>query len=149
MPESQSHLVLPRSSLAAAKAMRAETLVEKLELQEAQEWERKELQRIRQAANPTVTQNTRVDQAMSMMAHLREKKKAIYVELEMRHRLKAEQASYMRAALELREANLTAADRKVRAEETRRGQILFSRVCPELHPEWRQHAQEQFLAKKL
>jgi hypothetical protein len=49
----------------------------------------------------------------------------------------------------LREANLSAEERRLRAAETRRGQILFSKVCPELHPEWRQHAQEEFLAKKL
>jgi hypothetical protein len=129
--------------------MRAERLVAKLELQEQREWERKEQERMRQAANPTVTLDTRVDQAISMMAHLREKKRSIYVELEMRHRLKAEQASYMRAASELREANLSAEERRLREVETRRGQILYSKVCPELHPDWRQHAQEEFLAKKL
>ena len=37
----------------------------------------------------------------------------------------------------LREANMTAAEKQARAEETRRGQILFSRIVPENHPDWR------------
>jgi hypothetical protein len=45
--------------------------------------------------------------------------------------------------------NLTAEERRLRAEETRRGQILFSRVIPELHPDWRIHAAAEFNAKKL
>jgi hypothetical protein len=118
--------------------MKAERLLAKLQLQQEMEWEREEHERKRKAANPTVTLDLKVDQAISMIAHLRQKKDDIYAELEMRHQLKYEQASYMRALMELREANLTAEEREARAEETRRGQILYSKVCPELHPDWRQ-----------
>lgn len=115
--------------------LQAERLVAKLQLEEEMEWNRKE--EMRKAANPTVTLDLKVDQALSMMKHLREKTADIHVELEMRRRLKAEQERYQQAAAELREANLTAEERQLRAEGIRRGQILFSRIVAENHPDWR------------
>jgi hypothetical protein len=44
----------------------------------------------------------------------------------------------------LREANVTVAEKQARAEETRRGQILFSRIVPENHPDWRLQENSNF-----
>ena len=37
----------------------------------------------------------------------------------------------------LREANMTAAEKQARADETRRGQKLLARIVPENDPDWR------------
>lgn len=84
--------------------MRAETLVAKLELQAEREWDRQWKETERQALNPRVTRDLKVDQALSMMSHLRKKTSDIHCELEIRRRLRAEQERYQQAAAELREA---------------------------------------------
>jgi hypothetical protein len=129
--------------------MRAETLVAKLELQAEREWEKQWENQRQEALHPNITQAVRDEQSISMICRLRKQTTDAYYQLELKRRLKAEQEGFLRASMQLREANLTAADRQARADETRRGQIVFSRVCAELHPDWRQHAQEEFLAKKL
>lgn len=129
--------------------LQAERLVAKLQLEQEVEWQRKELKRKQRAANPTVTLDMKADQAISMIRLLREKKDDIYAELGMRHSLQLEHASYMRAVMELREANLTTEERQARDEDIRKGQILYSKVCPELHPDWRQLAQEEFNKKRI
>jgi hypothetical protein len=76
-----------------------------------------------------------------MISHLQKRTDDIRMELEVRKRLKAEEEKYAKVARELREANLTLAERKAREAEIRRSQILLSRVvCPELSPTWKQEA---------
>ena len=119
-------------------------------------WQAKQQERKYQAAHPTVTLDRRVDQAVDMIRHLRKKTSDLRCELDLRRRLKAEQDRYQLAAAELREANLTAEERRLRVEEIRRGQILFSRIVPENHPDWRSqensnaefYRQQSALAKK-
>lgn len=129
--------------------MTAERLVAKLEHQQEMEWQIQEYERKRQAANPVVTLDHKVDAAISMIRLLQRKKQDIYAELGMRQRLQLEHASCMRAVMELREANLTAAERRERDEETDRGRRLYSRIIPELSPSWREEAASAFKNKKL
>jgi hypothetical protein len=129
--------------------MRLETLVAKLELQEEREWEKQWAKQRQEALHPRITQEAKDEQSISMICRLQKKTADVYYQLELNRRLQAEQEHFLRASMQLREANLTTAERKARENEAHRGQILFSKVCPELHPDWRQHAQEEFLAKKL
>lgn len=111
--------------------MKAERLLAKLQLQAEREWDQQWQQRQYEAAHPIVTQDMRIHQRVSMIRHLKNKTDDITMELEMRKRLKVEQDRHLKATLELREANLTMAEREARPQETRRGQILFSRIVPE------------------
>jgi hypothetical protein len=80
---------------------------------------------------------------------IRSKTASIHSKLALKREWEAESAKYLAASMELRTAQLTNADKKAQAEETRRGQILYSRLAPELHPEWREHAQAEFSRRKL
>ena len=71
----------------------------------------------------------------------------IEMELDLRKQVELEQERNLAARMKLREANRTPAEKKAQAEETRRGQILFSRIVPENHPDWRAMATAEFLAK--
>src|ERR1700730_16946064 len=127
--------------------MKAERLLQKLQLQAAVASERERQQRKYEAAHPTVTQHMRIDQGISMICHLKDKTDEIRMELEVGKRLKAQEKKYLKAAMELREARLTPAERKAREAETLRGQRLFARVIPELSPTWREDATAAFKAK--
>jgi hypothetical protein len=54
-------------------------------------------------------------------------------------RIELEAERHLRATMALRKANMTTTEKQARAEETSRGQILFSRIVPENDPDdWRQ-----------
>jgi hypothetical protein len=130
--------------------MKAERLYNKVMLEAEREEERRyETERLEVIRLNTKQPESKADQDIRRICQLRKKTGDIYYQLELDRRLRAEQDGYLKAAAELREANLTAAERRARAVETRKGQILFSKVCRELHPDWRQHAREEFLAKEL
>jgi hypothetical protein len=89
---------------------------------------------IRQNISP----ESKSDQCRRKLRELRAKTNAIEHELDLRHRVELESQRHLKATMALREANLTVAEKQARAEETRRGQILFSRIVPENHPDWRE-----------
>jgi hypothetical protein len=105
------------------------------------------LDRRREAMQPKPVSRTSANNAK--IRHLRSKTQEMEYELDTNRRLEAETKKNFAATMKLRESRLTAAERRLRAVETRRGQLLYSRVIPELHPDWRRQAQEEFFAKKL
>lgn len=118
--------------------MKAERLLQKLQLQAAVASERERQERRYEAAHPTVKPEVQEDQKISRICNLRKRTNDIRFQLELDKQLKLEEEKLLKASVELREANMTSAERKARAEEVRRGQILFSRLVPENHPDWRQ-----------
>ena len=74
-----------------------------------------------------------------MISHLRKRTDDLRFQLELRQQLKLEQEPFLKESIKLREANRTPGERKAQAEEIRRGQIFFSGVVPENHPDWREH----------
>jgi hypothetical protein len=117
--------------------MTAEHLHAKLMLEAAQNeerlWHQERLELVK-----AVQPQSKSDQCRRKLRELRAKTNAIEGELDLRHRVELESQRHLRATMALREANMTVAERQARAEETRRGQILFSRIVPENHPDdWR------------
>ena len=120
--------------------MRAEHLHAKLMLEAAQNeerlWYQDRLELVKRKARQPESKS---DQCMRQLRDLRAKTNAIECELDLRHRVELENQRHLKATISLREANMTAAEKQARTEETRRGQILFSRIVPENHPDdWRQ-----------
>ncbi len=138
-----------RKTLVLLMLLQAERLVAKLQLEQEMQWQRKEQERKHRAANPTVTLDHKVDQAVSMMRHLRKKTSDIHVELEMRRRLKAEQERYQEAAAELREANLTAEERGCEPKNVARPNPVLPNLTGADRPSWREEATLAFKNKKL
>ena len=89
------------------------------------------------------------DQKLNQIRYLRKETAEAKFQLELDRQLQAETKKNLAATMKLRQSRLTSEERRLRAAETRRGQILFSRLIPELHPDWKRLAQEEFLAKKL
>ncbi len=129
--------------------MRAENLVIKLQLDALAASEREARQKRYESAHPTVSDEVVKQQKVDRLVNLRKKTKEVESQLELDRQLETESKKNLEATMKLRESRLTAQERRLKAAEIRRGQILYSRVIPELHPDWRQQAQEEFLAKKL
>jgi hypothetical protein len=105
--------------------------------------------------------NQAIVQRMAKLPHSNEERKSnqltqlklktaqIQNELELDRQLKLEEKRYVEARMLQRKANLTVAEKEAEAEDIRQGQISFSRVCREAHPEWRQIAAEEFRLKSV
>jgi hypothetical protein len=93
---------------------------------------------------PTVTQSCR-----QKVINLRAKTETIYKELYQRKLPQLAQEEHIKAKRALIEANLTPAERAARDEEVREFQVRYSRLVPEAHPLWREHATAEFRSKKL
>jgi hypothetical protein len=85
----------------------------------------------------------------TMIRNLQHRTFNINMELQAKRELAVEQERYVQATMELKEMNLTSAERKALKLEIERGQIIFSKLCPELHPDWRIAAQAAFDRKKI
>jgi hypothetical protein len=70
-------------------------------------------------------------------------------ELKLNRQLQAETLRLQKANLELYRSNMTDKERKQLKIDTDRMAIAFSTVCPEVHPEWRRMAKEEFENKRL
>jgi hypothetical protein len=92
---------------------------------------------------------TKEEQKRARLFRLRKETSEILDAMELDKQVETESRRYVEARLRQRKANLTVAEKKAQAEETRRGQIQFSRVIAENHPDWREHASEAFRNKKL
>jgi hypothetical protein len=117
--------------------MKAERLHAKLMLEAAQNEERLWYQERLELAKPPQPE-AKSAQCMRRLRDLRSKTNAIEWELDLRHRVELESQRHLRDTMALREANMTAAQKQAQAEDTRRGQILLSRIVPENHPDWRE-----------
>jgi hypothetical protein len=125
--------------------MRIERLLAKLQFEVAEKDRRLEAIRRQTHQPPTKTKQSR-----NQLYQLRARTAEIEEDLKLRAEVEREQERFCKAKRALRIANLTASERKAQAEETRQFQIRLSRVIsPEHHPNWRAHAQAEFLAKKL
>ncbi len=129
--------------------MRIERILHKMQLQAEAERREQRRQEREKAAYPVVTQKTRIDQGIDLICNLEQETKDIRLELAVRQGLKRASDQYAKAALALREANLTWEEKQARDSEIRRGQILFSRIVPENSPTWREDATAAFRNKKL
>jgi hypothetical protein len=129
--------------------MTAQHLHAKLMLEAAQNEERSRYQeRLELEERKSRQPESKSDQCRRQVRDLREKTNAIEYELDLRHRVELESQRHLKATIALREANMTTAEKQARAEETRRFQIGLSRITsPEQHPDWRELAKEEFLAK--
>jgi hypothetical protein len=129
--------------------MRTEQLLHRLQLEAAAESERAWRQRNYEAAHPTVTAQAVEEQKISRICTLRKQAAEARFQLELDQQLETESTKCLEATMKLRESRLTPAERKAGAEETRRGQILFAKLIPELSPSWREEATAAFRNKKL
>jgi hypothetical protein len=117
--------------------MRAEHLHAKLMLEAAQNEERLWYQErlvLVKARQP----ESKSDQCRRMLRELQTKTSTIENELRLRREVELESDKHLKVTMAPREANMTVAEKQARAEETKRGQILFSRIVPENSPDWRQ-----------
>jgi hypothetical protein len=118
--------------------MRVERLLAKMQLQ-AEEADRQQRQQRRyEAAYPTLKPEVQEEQKLDRLCNLRKQTADINFTLELDRQLEAESKRNLVATMKLRESRLTAEERKARDTETRRGQILLSRVVLENHPDWKQ-----------
>jgi hypothetical protein len=81
---------------------------------------------------------SKTEQSRARLFKLRKETREILTELELARQVEAENERYLEARLQQRKAKMTTDEKKAQAEETRRGQILFSRVVAENHPDWRE-----------
>jgi hypothetical protein len=90
---------------------------------------------------------SRQEQDRNRLAQLKLKTAQIHYQLELDRKVKLEEKRYLEARMLQRKANLTVAEKQAEAEVVRQGQISFSRICPEAHPDWREMAAKEFRSK--
>jgi hypothetical protein len=117
--------------------MRAEQLHAKLMREAARDEERSWYQE-RLELVKDVHPEAKSDQYRRQLWDLRAKTNSINIELDLRRCVEQEGQRHLKATMALREANMTVAEKQARAEDTRRRQILFSRIVSENSPDWRQ-----------
>lgn len=124
--------------------MRMIQILKKLEADadRAADRERKEMRL--EAARLKNTPQAKARQRCRELSRLRFHTAEIRDELELKRQLETEMKKFVAASLELQEANFSVEERELRDAEIRRLQILFSKVCPEAHPDWRAHATAAF-----
>lgn len=125
--------------------MRMIALIRKMEADadRAEDGEREKMKM--EAARLRCTPQAKAEQSRRELNRLRTHTAEIRQELELKRLMKMEMKKYVAASLELQEANRSAEEREIRAAETRRRQILFSKVVsPEIHPDWRALASAAF-----
>src|ERR1700736_2941071 len=96
--------------------MKVERLLAKLEFEaDEKHWNERRLQAFRLQTQPP----TRAEQSWKTLYHLRARTAEIEEELSLRAEVEREQERFCKAQRALREKNLTVAERKAKAEETR------------------------------
>jgi hypothetical protein len=93
--------------------------------------------------------DSKSQQSQKQLSEIRSQTVAIERELALRKQVEVESKRNRDARLKLLEANMTPAERRARDEDIHKARVLYSKVCPELHPSWREHASEAFRNKKL
>jgi hypothetical protein len=125
--------------------MDAALLLMKLE-GEALRFEKKSNERLEMIRRKTRPE-TKSQQCQKKLSQLQAQTAEIERELDLRKRVEVESQRHLAATLKLRAANRTPAEQKAYDAEVRKGQILFANIVPENHPDWREHARAEFLAK--
>jgi hypothetical protein len=90
---------------------------------------------------------TKLQQKTEKLMEMRRQAAAAEHELKLSRELEAESKRLQEARLELYRANRTKREQQMLETDTRRMAIAFSTVCPEAHPDWRQHAAEAFRSR--
>ena len=135
-----------RTSVLLVEFMDAEKLLAKLKL-EARAREKNRNEPLPRAIRFQTQTETKAEQNRKKLHRLRARTAEIEYELKLREQVEAEAEKCMKAERALRDANLTIAERKARDAEIRAGQIAFSHVVAENHPDWREHARAEFQNK--
>lgn len=127
----------------------AQKLSAKLELEAAcaadKKWHEQRLQVV-QCRNKAAT---RTEQSRKTLHRLRARTAEIKEELDLRAQVAHELEQFCKAQRALREKNRTVAERKAYDAEIQRGQLLFSKLIPELSPNWREEATLHFKNRKV
>ena len=89
----------------------------------------------------------RLQQKNRELRRLESQTATLKAELRVREQLKTAYQRHAELSLQLKEANMTLDERQERDAEIDRMQILFSRVCPEASPSWRQEANLAFKSR--
>lgn len=119
---------------------KAQALWNKVQAQAEREWEeQEEKQRLEVIRLNAQQPDTRYEQNIKKLCRLRKETFNMECELEAIRQAEVASERHLATTMKLRAANRTPAERKAYDAEIRRGQILFSRIVPENHPEnWRQ-----------
>jgi hypothetical protein len=125
--------------------MRMIDLIQKLEIDAYRAADREQKEMRLEAARLKNTPQAKARQSRRELNRLRTHTAEIRNELELRRQMESEMKKFVAASLELQEANLSAQERELRDADTHRMQILFSKIVPEAHPDWRAHATAAFL----
>lgn len=129
--------------------MKAQALVEKMQLQEERDWLHKQQQdRKRKAMQPKKPQS-RAAANIAKVTQLRHQTAKMRFELESNKQLAAATKSHQDASVALYLANLTPAQQAERDEDTRRMAVYYSSLCPELSFAWREEAAATFRNRKV
>jgi hypothetical protein len=93
------------------------------------------------------TPEAKAAEQRKQLRQLRARTSAMRNELKLKHELKAELKRLTKISLELQEESMTFEERQRRDAEVHRLQTLFSRVCPEASPDWREQANLEFQSR--
>jgi hypothetical protein len=99
------------------------------------------------ASKRTITPETRHQADIRQLRNLRAQTSALKDELKVRHELEAEWKRLIEVSLQLQEENMTSEERRLRDAEIDRMRRVFSRVCPEASPDWREDAERKFQSR--
>src|ERR1700722_9042447 len=124
--------------------MNMEQLLYRLQFEACDDFNRKVIQQKLESARIADTPKVRAARTRVKVDKVQSKTAAIQEELKAKRELAEETKLHAKAVLELREASLTTEERRARDADTLQFQKVFSRVCPEAHPDWRQQAAEEF-----
>jgi hypothetical protein len=90
---------------------------------------------------------TKLEQKTAKLLQMRRQAAVAEHELKLNRQLEQESKRLQKANVELYKANKTDRERKELDADTRQMAIAFSTVCPEAHPDWRQHVAEAWRLK--
>jgi hypothetical protein len=92
---------------------------------------------------------SKIQQHRKTLAATVHKRSLVETELKLQQEIAVQSERLTKAALALKEANLTAEEKRKRDAETGRVQRLLAKtVCPELSPSWREEATAFFHRKR-
>jgi hypothetical protein len=128
--------------------MRMDQLLERLELEALDEWDKLFAKRSLEKAQLIFSPEVKAAQDRKRISDLQFDTATIRNELQLKRELEAERQKHARAVLELENASMTIDERIERNAEIHRFQTLFAWICPEASPRWREEATAAFKAKR-
>jgi hypothetical protein len=137
----------PEDDFSKPKVLSSVMLLEKLESEAEQRYYAKRRLTARQQRIKAAP--TKLEQKSEKLMEMRRKTAAAEYELRMNRQLELETLRLQKAPGQLYRSNMTDKERKQLKTDTDRMAIAFSTVCPEVHPDWRRMAKEEFENKRL